>query len=245
MNKNPSTIVVLNLSGVSFDISVQPEHHSAATELASVFANGQPEPLSTSIVVLAKFILYCSSRNPDVTISVFKSFHAMYCSMDDIHSIVQQHKLSVEQSRIVLKGYYSAWSLLEARQQLPNVRLPALFSSPSLKTIAQFGGQSGAPNFMDEAAWLFDVYHPLLSDFVEYMSHFLHRESMDLVLDGTLEQPLDFVGWLLKPETAPDTQHLHAAPIAFPFIGLFQLMHLVVLYKTFRIDPGELTTLFR
>ncbi|ORX67658.1 hypothetical protein DL89DRAFT_303911, partial [Linderina pennispora] len=165
--------------------------------------------------------------------------------MDDIHAIVQQHKLSVEQSRIVLKGYYSAWSLLEAHQQLPDVRLPALFSSPSLKTIAQFGGQSGAPNFMDDAAWLFDVYHPLLSDFVEYMSRFLHQESMDLVLDGTLEQPLDFVGWLLKPETAPATQHLHAAPIAFPFIGLFQLMHLVVLYKTLRIDPGELTTLFR
>ncbi|KAJ2767851.1 hypothetical protein GGI18_005710, partial [Coemansia linderi] len=97
----------------------------------------------------------------------------------DIHVVVQTHGLDEAAARRVLKGYFSAWSIVHKYGTWPTASTPALFANDSAGLMAMFGGQRGTSNYLDEAEWLYDVYRPLLSDYVSRMSAFLHRESQD------------------------------------------------------------------
>ncbi|KAJ1957361.1 fatty acid synthase alpha subunit Lsd1, partial [Linderina pennispora] len=237
-------MVALTSGGVSTNIPIPGDLFSVAKELATCFLDGGPLAVSTEIELIALFLAYCSPRKPDVAVAVFLHLHKDFCADENIHVVVQQLNLSTEQAHTVLKGYYSVWDTLEARQLVPNVPVPAIFSDANFKLAAMFGGQSGADNCLDEAAWLLDIYGPLLSDFVTHMSEFLKRESADPLLAKAHSHPLDIAGWLASPDTMPDAKYLVMAPVAIPVLGLIQAMHVVVLYKTLNMSPGDLVSRF-
>ncbi|KAJ1998698.1 fatty acid synthase alpha subunit Lsd1, partial [Coemansia thaxteri] len=111
--------------------------------------------------------------------------------------------------------------------------------------MALFGGQRGTTSYMDEAAWMLDVYRPLLLDFVSHMSAFLHRESQDERVSYVYPKGLGILKWLTIDGTMPDEQYLLSIPVSMPLVGLAQLMHVMVLYKTLRVTPGELVKGFK
>ncbi|ORX65311.1 hypothetical protein DL89DRAFT_287208 [Linderina pennispora] len=236
--------VALASGGVATNIPIPGDNFPVAKELATSFLDGGPPAVSTEIELIALFLAYCSSRNPDVAVAVFLHLHQGFCPDENIHVVVQQLNLSAEQARTVLKGYYSVWNILEARQLLPEVPVPAIFSDVNIRLAVMFGGQSGAESCLDEAGWLLDVYGPLLSDFVTHMSDFLKRESADPLMAKVHSRPLDIGSWLTSPDAMPDARYLAMSPVAIPIQGLAQAMHVTVLYKALHVNPGDLVSRF-
>ncbi|ORX66584.1 hypothetical protein DL89DRAFT_286290 [Linderina pennispora] len=190
----------------------------------------------TEIETVARFVNFAATENADVAVAVFQHLHQKYCSTDNIHVVVQQLKLTTEQAQSVLKGYYS---------MLPDVPRPALFANGKVKLTAMFGGQGGMDNYLDEATWLLDVYRPLLAGYVTEMAAFLLDTSKEDVFADVYEYPVDLLDWLYRPESRPDMEYLSLAPVAAPILALIQLMHLMVLYKTLGLSPGELSQSFK
>ncbi|KAJ2459633.1 hypothetical protein GGF42_001348 [Coemansia sp. RSA 2424] len=165
----------------AFDVTA--DQASLIKGLARSFTADPVESLS-AIELHAAFIQHCvENGSPEDAIAVFSAFCLTYgTATRDIHVIVQAQGLDEAAARRVLKGYFSAWSIVSSYTHCtwPVAPLPALFVAESTtELMALFGGQRGLGSCMQEAAWLFDVYRPLLSDFVFRMSAFLHRESQD------------------------------------------------------------------
>ncbi|KAI9503777.1 acyl transferase domain-containing protein [Coemansia spiralis] len=112
--------------------------------------------------------------------------------------------------------------------------------------MALFGGQhGGAISCLKEAAWLLDIYRPLLSDYVASMSDFLHAESQDSRVSRAYFNGLDIYRWLCEPNTMPGKKYLHKISVSLPIVGFTQLMHIMVLYKTLGLSPGGLVGRFK
>ncbi|KAJ2329753.1 hypothetical protein GGI00_003868, partial [Coemansia sp. RSA 2681] len=177
------TQIQLEHGAVAADFDVTADQGSSIKGLARSFTADPAESLS-AIELHAAFIQHCvENGSPENAITVFSAFCLTYgTATRDIHVIVQAQGLDEAAARRVLKGYFSAWSIVNSSTHCawPIAPLPALFAAESTtELMALFGGQSGLGSCMQEAAWLFDVYRPLLSDFASRMSAFLHRESQD------------------------------------------------------------------
>ncbi|KAJ2612367.1 fatty acid synthase alpha subunit Lsd1, partial [Coemansia sp. RSA 1694] len=77
------------------------------------------------------------------------------------------------------------------------------------------------------------------------MSAFLHRESQDKRASSAYSKGFDVFSWLTLPDTRPDTRYQLSMAIALPLLGLTQMMHIVVLFKTLGVSPGELVKHFK
>ncbi|KAJ1958568.1 fatty acid synthase alpha subunit Lsd1 [Linderina pennispora] len=230
----------VTIHGVAISI---PDKHSAHAE--ALVARFPYKDLPTEIETAARFVNFAAAENADVAVATFQYLHQKYCSIDNIHVVVQQLKLTTEQAQSVIKGYYSVWDVLESREMLPDVPRPALFTHDRVKLTAMFGGYGGMDNYLDEAVWLLDVYRPLLADFVAEMAEFLLVTTQESPFTRVYSQPIDLMSWLLHPESRPNMEFLSAVYIASPILALIQLMHLMVLYKTLRVSPGELSQSFK
>ncbi|KAJ2058736.1 fatty acid synthase alpha subunit Lsd1 [Coemansia sp. S146] len=218
-------------------------------KLASTFSTNPTESLS-AIELHADFIQHCVDCGGfDAALAVFDTFSRAYgIATSDIHVIIQAQGLDEAAARRVLRGYFSAWSIVSNQSSSStkvSATAPVLLSTGFLGLMAMFGGQRGTGYYLDEAEWLLNVYRPLLIDFVSCMSAFLHRESQDKRICSVYSKGLDVLNWLTTPYAMPDEQYLLSIPVSLPLVGLIQLMHVMVLYKTLRISPGDLVKRFK
>ncbi|KAJ2883713.1 fatty acid synthase alpha subunit Lsd1 [Coemansia aciculifera] len=241
--------IQLERGSVVSTFAVSTAHASSISALANTFRADSAEILS-AIELHAAFIQHCiECGSLEAALAVFDAFSQTYgTTTSDIHVIVQAQGLDEYAARRVLKGYFSAWSIVNRNGNLPSTRsaapIPALFAAESTRLMAMFGGQLGVGSYLDEAAWLLDVYRPLLLGFVSHMSAFLHRESLDKRILRMYPQGFDVLHWLTTPDAIPSETYLLSSPICMPLFGLIQLMHVMVLYKTLGISPGELARHF-
>ncbi|ORX75044.1 hypothetical protein DL89DRAFT_264824, partial [Linderina pennispora] len=180
----------VTIHGVAISIS---DKDSAQAE--ALVARFPYKDSSFEIETVARFVNFAATENTEVAVAAFQYLHQKYCSIDNIHVVVQQLKLTAEQAQ--------------------------------------------------SAVWLLDVYRPLLADFVAEMAGFLLVTTQDSPFTRVYNQPIDLMGWLLHPESRPSMELLAAIYIASPILALIQLMHLMVLYKTLRVTPGELSQSFK
>ncbi|KAJ2829804.1 hypothetical protein GGI24_002058 [Coemansia furcata] len=227
----------------TFDVAVT--HGSVVLDLVHTFSSNSTEHFS-AIELHAAFIQHCvDCGSSDAALSVFDAFCQTYgTDTSDIHVIVQAQGLDKLAARRVLRGYYSVWSLVNSRSARVSSS-PALFSSDSVGLMAMFGGQRGFGNSINEAIWLFDVYRPLLSDFVSHMSTFMHGESQGEHMLRMYPKGFDIFTWLTLPATMPDERYLLSMPVVLPLVALIQMMHIMVLCKTLGISPSELVKRFK
>ncbi|KAJ2731707.1 fatty acid synthase alpha subunit Lsd1 [Coemansia sp. BCRC 34962] len=218
----------------------------AVRKLVHTF-NTHPGDPHTAIEIHAIFIKYCVDfGSSDVVLAVFDSFGQTFdTATSDIHVIIQSLGLDEAAAQRVLKGYFSAWPIVNNHGTWPIVSTPAVFANDSAGLMAMFGGQRGTSNYLDEAEWLFDVYCPLLSDYLSRMSAFLHRESQDERVSFIYSKGLDVLTWLTAASTMPDELYLLSIPVCQPLVALIQLMHVMVLYKTLGVSPGDLVKRFK
>ncbi|KAI8319679.1 hypothetical protein GQ54DRAFT_30255 [Martensiomyces pterosporus] len=238
MESKTSTLLLAH-GPVSVQVPLRSKLQAQGSSLANAFVKALEDPIP-AIELQARFIEFCSSRDTDVARAVFDAFDASFCAggSKNIHLVVQEHHLGDNQVRAVLRGYFSVWAMRKAP-------LPALFSNPAAKLMAMFGGQSSMDNYIDEARWLLDTYGRLLSEFVVKMSAFLEHESRDPRIARAYPKGLDVIRWLQSPGSTPDKHYLLTDPVSIPVVCLIQLMHVVVLFKTLAVSPGELAQLFQ
>ncbi|KAJ2057394.1 fatty acid synthase alpha subunit Lsd1 [Coemansia sp. S146] len=242
--------IQLEHGSVVSTFAVATAHASSISDLANTFRADSAEILS-AIELHAAFIQHCvECGSLEAALAVFDAFSQIYgTATSDIHVIVQTQGLDEYAARRVLKGYFSAWSIVNRNGNLSSTRsaapIPALFAAESTRLMAMFGGQLGVGNYLDEAAWLLDAYRPLLLGFVSHMSAFLHRESLDKRILRMYPQGFDVLRWLTTPDATPSETYLLSSPICMPLFGLIQLMHVMVLYKSLGISPGELARHFK
>ncbi|KAJ2835076.1 hypothetical protein GGI24_000044 [Coemansia furcata] len=127
-----------------------------------------------------------------------------------------------------------------------NAEVPrgALFSTPSHRLLAMFGGQGGVDNFIEETRSVYFTYHPLVENFVSRMCEFLKREAAEPSFVRVYQRGLDVLAWLEQPERVPAQEYMISVPVSIPVVGLTQLMQVVVLYKTLGMSPAELAAAF-
>ncbi|KAJ2826149.1 fatty acid synthase alpha subunit Lsd1, partial [Coemansia sp. 'formosensis'] len=242
--------VRLEHDSVVCSFAVSAAYASSVQALTHSFSADLVAPLNT-IGLHAAFIQHCvESGSPEAALAVFDAFSQTYgTDTSDIHVIVQARGLSEAAARRVLKGYFSAWSIVSSGSSPSSLRpataTPALFATKSVGLMAMFGGQRGTGNYLDEAVWLFDFYRPLLTEFVARMSAFLHRQSQDKRVSPVYPKGFDVLNWLTTSGSMPDELYLLSIPVCQPLVALIQLMHVMVLYKTLGVSPGELVKHFK
>ncbi|KAJ2492835.1 fatty acid synthase alpha subunit Lsd1 [Coemansia sp. RSA 2050] len=242
----PERVVCVDRGSNSIEIGVAIELADIVQALANSFSAGAAVPHS-AIELHAAFIQHCVDfGSSDVVLAVFNSFCQTFdTATSDIHAIVQSLGLDEAAAQRVLKGYFSAWPIVNSHGTWPIAAAPALFASDSVGLMAMFGGQRGTSNYLDEAEWLFDIYRPLLSDYLSRMSVFLHRESQYKPVSFVYSKGLDVLTWLTAASTMPDEQYLLSIPVCQPLVALIQLMHVMVLYKTLGVSPSDLVKRFK
>ncbi|KAJ1958285.1 hypothetical protein EC988_000400, partial [Linderina pennispora] len=99
----------VTIHGVAISI---PDKHSAHAE--ALAARLPLKDSSPEIETVARFVNFAAAENADVAVVAFQYLHQKYCSIDNIHVVVQQLKLTTEQAQSVIKGYYSVWDVLES-----------------------------------------------------------------------------------------------------------------------------------
>ncbi|KAJ2466832.1 beta subunit of fatty acid synthetase, partial [Coemansia sp. RSA 2322] len=245
-----STYIRVDCGAVSISLGFPSEQVSIVQDLAGSFSTDAAEPL-TAIEIHATFLQHCVEQgSPSAALAVFDSFCQIYDTVaNDVHVVVQARGLDEVAARRVLKGYFSAWSIVNGDRD-SQARLiapaPALFAAVDpARLMALFGGQRGSNSYLDEAAWLLDVYGPLLTDFMLHMSEFLHRESQNEQIASVYPKGLSVFQWLTVDGTMPGDSYILSSPVCMPLYGLTQLMHVMVLYKTLGVSPGELVKRFK
>ncbi|KAJ1998739.1 fatty acid synthase alpha subunit Lsd1, partial [Coemansia thaxteri] len=226
--------VSLNHGVARVDLELTDAQESAVRDLARSFDTAEAGELN-AIELHAAFMQHCVKRgDSSAALAVFDSFCRMYSTAAiDIHVSVQAQGLDEPAVCRVLKGYFSAWPIVTSRRgslAWPVAPAPALLTTAtagSPRLMAMFGGQRGVGSYFGETGWLFDVYCPLLLDFVSHMSVFLHRESQDRRISRLYPKGLSAFQWLTIDGAMPDEPYLLSMPVCLPLVGLTQLMHVM------------------
>ncbi|KAJ2401813.1 fatty acid synthase alpha subunit Lsd1 [Coemansia sp. RSA 2559] len=212
----------------------------------------KPEQID-DVVVSARFIEYAATiptASKETSAALFAAFNARFCPTQNIHASICDQGLGEERVQAVLRSYYAAQEKCvgseSQQQQRQRQAIPALFSSAEIKPVGIFRGQGGMDNYIDETRAIYRTYRPLVEAFVEQMNAFLVEESADPHVSSMYKHGLDVLGWITSPnEALPDAEYLISVPVSIPVVGLTQLMHIVVLYKTLGMTPGELAASFK
>ncbi|KAJ1743145.1 fatty acid synthase alpha subunit Lsd1 [Coemansia sp. RSA 1086] len=231
-------------------VAVADNNAAELNHLAHLFAKLELYEELSSLELYALFFQFCAEHNKHLAIFILKLLvEDLIASQQDIHVAIQTHNLDEARSRAVLCAYYTLWNDTDAHAEYQRAveacGSPALFSSEATHLLAIFGGQRGVGNSLSEAQWLLDTYKPLLQDYVQRMSDFLHSQSQDSRFSPAYSQGMNVFLWLTNPESAPSAQYLETIPIMLPVTGLTQLMQVIVLYKTLFMTPGQLMRQFK
>ncbi|KAJ1935269.1 hypothetical protein FBU59_005443, partial [Linderina macrospora] len=155
---------------------------------------------------------------------------------------VSEFQLDITQTQAVLRAYYSVWDLLQ--HEVP-AKPSALFANPEGRLLAIFGGQGGMDDYINETRFVYTTYLPLVVDYVASMAEFLKREASAPRFRHLYSQGFDIIKWITDPSSVPDHEYMTSVPVSIPAVGLTQLMHIVVSYKTLGVSPGEFAGYFK
>ncbi|KAJ2861637.1 hypothetical protein GGI22_002406, partial [Coemansia erecta] len=233
---------------VALGSEIGSEKQAAVRQLFESFT--QDEHLSTAIEAHAAFLEHCVKHNPAVASTVLAAFAKKFGidqGINNIHVVVSKHQLNESGARLVLRAYYSLWDMHPDHYFWhPKCNNDRLFPSVSIDAIAVFSGiYSDSGSQMDEVSWLYDVYCPLLSDYVASMSAFMDSVAKDGQAALNYPDGLDVFGWLSKPSSTPATEYLSQHAICVPLFGLRQLMRIMIQYKTLGMSPGQYVDQFK
>jgi len=188
---------------------------------------------------------------------VFSEFCNRYCKTNNIHvtTVSYPKKLRLH----AIQTYYKILDLLVTANTNNNTieaafiekennrsKKSALFQAVDkhkASVFAVFGGQ-GSEDYFDEIKEIYNTYDVLIKSYLERMACVLEELASKPELLQFFPKGLHVLKWLEEPETLPDTKYLINAPISLPLVGLCQLLHYCVLYKSLGKTPDEMRSSF-
>lgn len=188
---------------------------------------------------------------------VFSEFCNRFVKGNNVH--VTTSNLSKEVRLHVIRTYYKILDILIStntnsngtendfsEKELARSRKSALFEAVSkheASLFAIFGGQ-GSENYFNEILEIFDTYNIYVRSYLERMASVLEELAAKPELLPFFPKGLHIMKWIEEPETLPDSKYMVSAPISLPVVGLCQLLHYRVLYKTLGKTPDEMRRCF-
>ncbi|KAJ2740217.1 fatty acid synthase alpha subunit Lsd1, partial [Coemansia sp. BCRC 34301] len=226
--------------------SLQQQFTAASTTELETSWSGDESAEYRELVLMALFAEYACKHDESVAKVIFEAFCTKYCSTQDIHICVDNFGLGDKHAHYVLRAFYKAQSVCSLGGISQSTKRPqsALFSTPSFRLLAMFGGQGGMDNYIEETRSVYKVYRPLVARFVDRMCKFLSQEAAEPQFARLYHSGLDVRAWLEQPECTPAQEYIVSVPVSIPVVGLTQLMQVVVLYKTLEMSPAELASSF-
>jgi fatty acid synthase subunit beta len=250
--KEEEYLVECTYNGMSFQLPV-PEHlrlfacRMRNDFLACYTEKKVPEPCS-SLQLLVQFLRYLAGREDKAASMSSELFSKVvgllgteHLQGKDIHTrAAEQPESELASKQNIIKSYYEAMNLM---QRPTGSRIPHLFaaSHPSerIPTYTVFGGQGNTQHYFEELRDLYATYGCLLDDLLDFGSMIFDQLLDDETVIDQYPLGLDFVNWIKKPETTPDSDYLLSAPVSFPLIALGQLANFYVACKIWQLTPGE------
>ncbi|KAJ2078565.1 fatty acid synthase alpha subunit Lsd1 [Coemansia sp. RSA 988] len=194
------------------------------------------------VVLLAEFLNFCLQHNKELAAQVFAHFVSSFCNTDttSVHQVVE--KLDKSNAEAVLRSFYAGWAVSDGAVPLAPAQFP-----DSAKVIGTFGGTLGCDVgavCLGSIRALFDIYRPLVADYLEAVSEFLERECQEHDIAHLFEHGFNLMEWLEDTDQTPAAVYLDSAPIATPLVGLLQLLRVLVVSRTSGYTVDELVKRF-
>ncbi|PVU88844.1 hypothetical protein BB561_005677 [Smittium simulii] len=174
-----------------------------------------------------------------------------YLNNEDIHIAIQVLP-SIEIKKFAINTFYrsriainsKSYNIADFDDNLNNSALFKAVKEKKASLVGIFGGQGIKKDYFDEIIDLYDIYKPLISDYVKAMSNNLTELYSTFEKDIFLPQGFNIIDWIENPSQRPDNKYLIQAPFSSPLLCLLQLMQLYVLFKTMRITPAAFISNF-
>ncbi|KAH6714873.1 putative fatty acid synthase subunit beta [Leptodontidium sp. MPI-SDFR-AT-0119] len=246
------TIITIEYQDLSFQFGVQFQFHLQAARTVQHFIQFLLKDDATrklSIVELAsKFLLFTvgsgSTKNAcdlEILKSALQGFESRFLKDSDIHTLAATFEGNLEISNEIIKSYYAAqatnFQLVDSSSPPP--ALCRAVNAGRANVFAIFGGQGNTENYFEELRHVYNVYGPLVDDFIIKSADMLLSLSRSARTKDLTTSILRVRKWLQSPDTTPDTALLITSPLSFPLICLLQLSHFVVACKVLGQTPGE------
>lgn len=247
-------VVECAYNGMSFQLPV-PEHLRSYTcrmrnDFLAQFADAEKtiQESCSDLQLLVQFMRYIAGRDDKAYVlsselfsRVFEKLSSEHLRGKDIHTrAAEQPDSELDSKQDIIKSYYEAMHLM---RRPTGSRIPHLFAaaSPAQKTpiYTVFGGQGNTQEYFKELRDLYATYGSLLDDILDFASMIFDQLLDDPTVSDQYDQGLDFVQWLKKPETTPNSAYMLSAPVSFPLIALLQLSSFYVACKIWQLTPGE------
>lgn len=134
---------------------------------------------------------------------------------------------------------------LHARDHQLNSSLLCAADERRAKLAAIFGGQGNTEDYLGEIIEIDAAYHPLIAQMLSAVLPGLLEVSQDPEATDILPKGIiDVQKWIDYPDTRPPRDHLVAAPVSLPLVGLIQLLNLWVMMQVLDISPWQLKQIF-
>eukprot|EP00833_Pecoramyces_ruminatium_P008038 jgi/Orpsp1_1/1182070/evm.model.c7180000079749.1 len=188
---------------------------------------------------------------------VFSEFCNRYCKTNNIHVTTASFPKKLRLHAI--QTYYKILDLLVSANTNTNTIESALIEKENSRSkksalfqavakhkasiFAVFGGQ-GSEDYFEEIKEIYNTYETIVKSYLERMACILEELASKPELLQFFPKGLHVLKWLEEPETLPDTKYLVNAPISLPLVGLCQLLHYCVLYKSLGKTPDEMRRCF-
>ncbi len=257
-----STNSTLTLSHGKLDVSllVPSTDYVTCAQLREAFSKSLPTPTadladdaepSSPAELLASFLLFTALQvretpgpfNNVLTI-LLKEFDDFYLKGRDVHNfatILQTNDVyptTLSKVKSLIKSYYTAKVI--AKQSF-NESIPSLFKNKNVEMYSIFGGQGNTEDYFDELRELYNIYNPLIGDFIKLLSDKLISLSrQDANILKVYAKGLNIIQWLENPDSTPGNDYLLSIAISCPIIAVIQLSHYAVTAKVLGLNPGQL-----
>lgn len=219
----------------------------------------RPESQTELYSIFLRFVLkWCKSCSDEhekelgfaLLRQLFTHFRSTQLHKNNLHAVL--HGQSLRSKNFVTKIYTSVWSALRNRSKKHSEHengfhphKPAFLcqlETSHVQCAVIFGGQGINDKYFEELIQLWEVYRPILQEYIVTMSEHLKKVSAVASSDSLWQ--LEILKWLQTPSTRPDEKHFLQPHISLPVIGLIQLSQYLLLFELWGVPLSRSAELF-
>ncbi|KIL87771.1 hypothetical protein FAVG1_08648 [Fusarium avenaceum] len=235
---------------LKFEVTVEEDAYELAATLASMFVNeyhlqGEPErqghgEIATRLDFLSSFLAFMNGlANTEkfevqgilaLTRGLLKYADNTVLAGNNVHVIVAHLPVSRTDKRTILKNFVKAEYMIERSERFQTSNLVRTSFNGQSKVYAVFGGQGNSDDYFTEMIELYDVYEPVVREFIHSASALLKLLTTKIEVLEYYPGGMNLISWLERhgDGNIPSKPYFLSPAVSFPLITLLQLLHFKV-----------------